>query len=106
MKGDIVLVSFPFTNLTSAKTRPAVVLMETQYDVTVAFITSQLKWQDQSDLVLNPSLENGLKLTSLIRLTKLATIEKQLVLGKLGELTISEIALLNKQLIILLELNR
>lgn len=105
MKGDIILISFPYTDLTGVKTRPAVVLMETEQDVTVAFVTSQLKWQTQFDIVLNPSLENGLKSNSLIRLTKLATIDKQLVLGELGKLSLIQTALMNSQLITLLKLN-
>jgi len=105
VKGDIVLISFPFTDLTGAKNRPALILMETEFDVTVAFITSQLKWQEHFDIALNPSQENGLKVKSLIRLTKLVTIDKQLVLGELGELSLTEIIFLNTQLKTLLKLN-
>jgi len=105
VKGDIVLISFPFTNLIGVKTRPAVILIETEQDVTVAFITSQLKWQTKFDIVLEPSAENGLKLPSLIRLTKLATIDKQLVLGKLGKLSSAQVRRLNLNLITLLNLN-
>ncbi len=105
MKGDIILISFPYTDLTGVKIRPAVILMETEQDVTVAFVTSQLKWQTQFDMVLNPSFENGLKSNSLIRLTKLATIDKQLVLGELGKLSLIQTALMNSQLIMLLKLH-
>lgn len=105
MKGDIILISFPFTDLTGVKIRPAVILMETEQDVTVAFITSQLKWQTQFDILLEPSSKNGLKLNSLIRLTKLATINKQLVLGELGNLSLAQTAVLNLNLTTLLKLN-
>jgi len=42
LKGKIVLIPFPFTNLTSAKLRPALVLFEGEQDVVVAFISSRV----------------------------------------------------------------
>lgn len=37
-KSDIVLITFPFTNLSGSKLRPAVILVETELDITVSFI--------------------------------------------------------------------
>lgn len=48
MKGDILLISFPFTDFSGTKVRPAVILMETELDVTVAFITSQFNGANPS----------------------------------------------------------
>lgn len=42
-KGDIVLIPFPFAELTQTKLRPAIILIGNDYEVTVSFITSQLK---------------------------------------------------------------
>ena len=86
-KGDIVLIPFPFTDLTGKKNRPALILVDSTYDVTVAFITSQLKWKEGHDVSLEPSIRNGIKKSSLIRLSKLTTIDKDLVIGKLGEIS-------------------
>ncbi len=61
IKGDIVLIPFPFTDLTGVKNRPALLLVETDSDITVSFITSQVKWEDEFDLRIEPSKENGLK---------------------------------------------
>jgi mRNA interferase MazF len=42
-KGDIVLITFPFTDLSGTKLRPAIVLFQNDTDVTVCFITSKLE---------------------------------------------------------------
>jgi mRNA interferase MazF len=75
-KGDIVLIPFPFTDLTGAKNRPALVLIETETDITVSFITTQLKWTEEHDVKLEPTPLNGLKKSSLVRLSKFATIDR------------------------------
>ena len=41
-KGDIVLITFPFTDLSGSKLRPAVILTQTTLDLTVSFITTQI----------------------------------------------------------------
>jgi mRNA interferase MazF len=103
-KGDIILLPFPFTDLSGNKTRPALVLISNPLDVTVAFITTQIGWQDPNDLLLSANSTNGLKNNSLVRLSKLATIDSGLVLGKLGEISTSEIVELDEKLIITLQI--
>lgn len=104
LKGDIVLIPFPFTDLTGVKNRPALILVESDADITVSFITTQVKWQEDSDIRIEPAQENGLKKPSLIRLGKLATIDKDLVIGRLGRVTTQEIKAVDENLIKLLKL--
>jgi len=73
-KGDIVLIPFPFTNLKGAKRRPDVILYKGELDVIVTFITSRVKWEENTDLLIVPDQLNGLKKPSLIRIDKIATL--------------------------------
>ena len=91
MKGKIVLVHFPFTDLTDSKLRPALVIQENDLDVVVAFISSRVPAQvTSSDL---PVTENhlafpatGLKVSSVIKFDKIATVSKDLIEGEIGEI--------------------
>lgn len=103
-KGDVVLVPFPFTDLSSTKRRPAVVLVDDEDDVTLAFITTQLHWKKEWDLFLEPTESNGLKKKSIVRLAKITTLEKNLILGRLGTFSASRLKELNKKLKMLLGL--
>lgn len=105
LKGDIVIVSFPFTNHQESKLRPALVLINQDLDVTLSFITSKLTWREETDIDLMPSSLNGIKKTSLVRLSKIATIDKVLVKGKIGKLDKSTLLDLNSKLKMLLQLN-
>jgi len=95
-KGSVVLIPFPFTDLRGKKIRPAVVLSNNLLDVTICFITSELKLKSEYDITVLPSQSNGLKVPSLIRVNKIATIDSSLVLGLLGELSNVELFELNK----------
>jgi len=91
MKGKIVLVPFPFTDLTAAKLRPALVIYEGEKDVVVAFISSKVPSElSEVDVLVTRKdtsfKKSGLKVDSLIKLDKIATVLKDLVVGELGEL--------------------
>ncbi|MFQ5820100.1 MAG: type II toxin-antitoxin system PemK/MazF family toxin [Candidatus Heimdallarchaeota archaeon] len=91
MKGKIVLIPFPFTDLTAAKLRPALVLFEGERDVVVAFISSRVPQTLTSTDIMIPETHPGFKITglktsSVIRLDKVATITKDLILGEIGEI--------------------
>jgi mRNA interferase MazF len=97
-KGDIVLIPFPFTDLSGSKIRPVLILISSLFDVTVCFITAQLKFRDRLDLMVTPSSWTRPKRSSLIRVTKIATIDRGLVIGRLGTLSPPEISAVNSQL--------
>ena len=92
MKAKIVLIHFPFTDLTDSKLRPALVLHESEHDVVVAFISSKVpEYLQDSDFLVSmdhPSfLSTGLKVSSVIKFDKIATIAKDLIEGEIGEIT-------------------
>ena len=103
-KGDVILLSFPFTDLKGKKIRPALILFVSDLDVIVTFITTQFKWQTPNDILLEPDQFNGLKKPSLLRLSKITTVDKDLIHGKLGELNESDINLINSNLLQLFNL--
>jgi mRNA interferase MazF len=104
LKGDIVLITFPFTDLSGTKLRPAVILSETSFDITVCFITTQLQWKESTDLLLAPTSQNGLRKQSLVRISKMATLDKALAKGLLGKLDQTELDELNRLLRIIFQL--
>jgi mRNA interferase MazF len=84
-QGTIVLVPFPFTDLSATKMRPALVLSAKplKSDVLVAFISSKLR-QGEYHVPIPPTAKNGLKVPSVVICSKLATLEKTVILGELG----------------------
>lgn len=104
-KGDILLIPFPFTDLKGNKNRPALVLINSELDITLAFISTQLNWKEETDILLKPTKNNGLKKESLLRLSKLATIDKNLALGRIGRMEANDLKQVNINLIKLQKLD-
>ena len=86
-KGRYCFTAFSLYEFSRFKKRPAVILYNNDIDIVVTFITTKLKWSEETDVLLKPCNANRLKKISLIRTNKLATLDIELVIGKLGELT-------------------
>lgn len=83
---DIVLVAFPYVGGTQTKNRPALVILDTgDVDVVVARITTQI-YQTPYDVPITDWQGAGLLAPSVVRLHKLATLEKALIRRRLGHL--------------------
>jgi len=112
MKGKIVLVSFPFDDLSGVKVRPALCLTDgisPYHHVVIAFITSQIqKAAEPSDLAILKTdryfSQTGLKVDSAIRLHRLVTIPESLIQRQLGNLPLTYQSVLNQKLRVLFEL--
>ena len=90
-KWDIVLVSFPFTDLRGVKKRPALIVSPNQYnshfDVVIAFITSKLDSEYRpGDYRIQEWKKAHLPKPSQIRM-KFATIDKAIIVKKIGTLS-------------------
>ena len=110
-KGDIVLVPFPFTDLSTTKLRPAVVLWVDSRgnDVTLCFISSQnvtrLSPEEFSINTTDPEFpETGLKVASKVRVSRIVTLERRLITRRIGKLGVTQINQLNKILAITFQL--
>src|SRR5215216_5808888 len=95
MKNKIVLVPFPFDDLSSTKVRPAVCLtdeIKPYGHLVLAFITSRIS-QNPSDTDFIIDLkdadfsQSGLKVSSTVRLHRLMTVSKKIIKRELGELS-------------------
>ena len=88
--GEMVLLSFPFTDTSGARRRPALVLLDTgDEDMVVARITSQTL-RTTFEVEIMEWQQVGLLLPSVVRLDKVATPEKNLVERRLGRLSTND----------------
>jgi len=90
--GEIVLLAFPYVDQRGVKRRPALVLLDTgNGDVVVARVTSQ-QVQTEYDVKLIEWKRDGLLMPLIIRLHKLATLQKTLVERRFGILTTKDLS--------------
>ncbi len=101
--GDIVLVPFPFTDQTTTKKRPAVVVSSDTYhrnrpDVILMAVTSQLRPTSAfGEVSVQGWKQAGLLKPSVLK-PLLATVERGLVIRKLGSLQAEDLAALRESL--------
>jgi mRNA interferase MazF len=95
--GNIVLVPFPFSDLSKNKVRPAIVLACDKEDYTLVFVTTIVP---KGSLVVEivPSKGNNLKMQSYIRYTKFASLDRSIILGKIGELSPHDFEIVKKNI--------
>jgi mRNA interferase MazF len=90
-KWDIILVPFPFTDLTAAKRRPALVVSPDSYnksgqDVVIVFLTSRTDISPRpGDYRIRFWKESGLPKASLLRM-RFATIDREIIVKRIGRL--------------------
>ena len=101
--GDIVLVPFPFTDQSTTKKRPAVIISSDQYnrqrpDIIIMAVTSQMRSAGYfGDMSVENWKQAGLLKPSIIK-PIFTTIEKGLVIRKLGRMGEKDLSSLQKAL--------
>lgn len=94
IKNSIILVPFPFDDLSASKIRPALCLTSEigkHNHIVIAFISSKIP-EDivESEFIIKKNSEpwegTGLAVDSVIRLHKIVTIPKSLIKRKLGKI--------------------
>lgn len=90
-QGEIILVTFPFTDLRSIKTRPALVLLTEakELDIIIVPITSQRNSYKACKITSSDLVQGKLPVTSYIRYHKVATLHASLIRKRVGLLKVS-----------------
>ena len=93
--GDLVLVPFPYTDLTATKRRPALVLSRGEYnragpDIIVCAVTSRVDNTANSVLIDPSDVEEGsLPCTSRVKVGKVASLARSVVIRRMGRVDAS-----------------
>lgn len=112
-RGDIVLIKFPFTDLSTVRVRPALVISSDKYnnkgeDAIFLCISSNTNNKQNTDLLIKSADKDfpstGLKQSSLFRTDKIVILKKTLAIKKLGEASTDILSKINFMLIDILGL--
>jgi mRNA interferase MazF len=94
--GDIILIPFPFAELTNKKVRPAVVITETadKYkDIVIAAISSVIPQKlSPREIVLKPDKENMLRVKSVLKSDRIVTLKREDKIANFGKLSKAELS--------------
>jgi len=90
--GEVILIPFPFTDLSTFKQRPALIISSQNFnrrqgDIIIAAITSHIPQKPSSyDYLLLKTDQHmaGLPKSSLVKLGKIVTIDQRLIRKRLG----------------------
>jgi mRNA interferase MazF len=103
-QGDIVLIPIPFSDLTSQKRRPVLILSNNDYnqryqDVIVVAITSNVVDREYQVIITNEEMAEGeLKVTSAVRADKIYTLSQSIIVKKFGKVQSTVLLNVKKQI--------
>ncbi|MCZ7669983.1 MAG: type II toxin-antitoxin system PemK/MazF family toxin [Chloroflexi bacterium] len=94
VKGDVVVLPFPFSDLSTSKKRPALVIapVQTHQDVILCMITSRATQDNSAISITETDFEYGsLPKESNVRANRLFTADASLILRTAGKLSAAKI---------------
>ena len=105
VKGDVVVVPFPFSDLTQTKRRPALVIANLSGDdLILCQITSQNIKDSYSITITNANFSNGgLNKNSNIRPNRIFTADRKIIIYKIGQLKSEKLAEVTRKIINILQ---
>ena len=105
VKGDVVVVPFPFSDLTNSKRRPALVVAnQIGNDIILCQITSQNFGDSYSIAIDENDFNSGsLNQNSNVRVNKLFTADSQIIIYKIGTLKSEKMKTITNAIIQILE---
>jgi mRNA interferase MazF len=105
IKGDVVVLPFPFSDLSQTKRRPALVINQLKGDdLILCAITSQIKLDKYAIVIENNDFISGsLNRNSYVRVNRLFTAENKIIAYKVGNLKPQKIAEIINKLIEILQ---
>lgn len=108
-KGDVVLVSYPYTDLITAKTRPAVVISSDNYhiekpDIILSALTTNISSANSLlDYILKDWSIAGLKFPTAFK-PVIVTIDPSLVIYHIGSLSVRDLNEIHNRLRLIMDL--
>jgi mRNA interferase MazF len=99
VKGDIVVVPFPFSDLTTSKKRPALVIAELDgEDRILCQITSKDNGTHSIQITQADCIDGGLDRTCNVRSSKIFTADKKIIIRRVGHLNHQKVHIIIEEL--------
>jgi len=88
VRGDVVIIEFPFSNLKDSKRRPVLVLKVPKGDDVIVNQITGSSYEKSAEILINDKdfVHGALKRDSFVRIDKIASVEKSLIKYKIGSL--------------------
>lgn len=98
-KGQVILVTFPFSNLKGNKIRPAVILADAEFGNVILCQVTSKPYSSKIAIKIEPLnfTEGQLTITSYVRPDKLFTAETSIIQEIVGELSVKTIRVISQK---------